>query len=86
MSFEEKGEFLGYTTIDGKQVPKYRGKTIVKLYNTQTNKEYNSDKEADDDVADSNTATKKEHIRRDVTIIAPMIDLVGGTVKKPNES
>ena len=86
MTFEEKGEFLGYTTIDGKQVPKYRGKTIVKLYNTQTNKEYNSDKEADDDVADSNTATKKEHIRRDVTIIAPMIYLVGGTVKNPNES
>ena len=86
MTFEEKGEFLGYTTIDGKQVPKYRGRTIVKLYNTQTNKEYNSDKEADDDVADSNTATKKEHIRRDVTIIAPMIDLVGGTVKNPNES
>ena len=86
MTFEEKGEFLGYTTIDGKQIPKYRGKTIVKLYNTQTNKEYNSDKEADDDVADSNTATKKEHIRRDVTIIAPMIDLVGGTVKNPNES
>ena len=86
MTFEEKGEFLGYTTIDGKQVPKYRGKTIVKLYNTQTNKEYNSDKEADDDVADSNTATKKEHIRRDVTIIAPMINLVGGTVKDPNES
>ena len=84
MTFEEKGEFLGYTTIDGKQVPKYRGKTIVKLYNTQTNKEYNSDKEADDDVADSNTATKKEHIRRDVTIIAPMIDLVGGTVKSDN--
>ena len=86
MSFEEKGEFLGHVTIDGKKVPKYRGKTIVKLYNTQTNKEYNSDKEADDDVADSNTATKKEHIRRDVTIIAPMIDLVGGTVKNPNES
>ena len=86
MSFEEKGEFLGYTTIDGKQVPKYRGKTIVKLYNTQTNKEYNSDKEADDDVANPSTATMKEHIRRDVTIIAPMIDLVGGTVKDPNES
>ncbi len=86
MSFEEKGEFLGHVIIKGEKVPKYRGKTIVKLYNTQTNKEYNSDKEADDDVADSNTATKKEHIRRDVTIIAPMIDLVGGTVKNPNES
>ena len=81
MTFEEKGEFLGYTTINGKKVPKYRGKTIVKLYNTQTNKEYNSDKEADDDVENPSTATKKEHIRRDVTIIAPMIDLVGGTVK-----
>ncbi len=86
MSFEEKGEFLGHTLINGKQVPRYRGKTIVKLYNTQTNKEYNSDKEADDDVANPSTATKKEHIRRDVTIIAPMINLVGGTVKDPNES
>ena len=80
MSFEEKGEFLGHVIIKGEKVPKYRGKTIVKLYNTQTNKEYNSDKEADDDVANPSTATKKEHIRRDVTIIAPMIDLVGGTV------
>jgi len=86
MSFEEKGEFLGHTTIDGKQVPKYRGKTIVKLWNTQTNQEYNSDKEGDDDVNDPNTATKREHLRRDVTIIAPMIDLTGGTVKNPNES
>ena len=81
MSFEEKGEFLGHVIIKGEKVPKYRGKTIVKLYNTQTNKEYNSDKEADDDVENPSTATKKEHIRRDVTIIAPMIDLVGGTVK-----
>ena len=68
MSFEEKGEFLGYTTIDGKQVPKYRGKTIVKLWNTQTNQEYNSDKEGDDDVNDPNTTTKREDIRRDVLI------------------
>ena len=81
MSFEEKGEFLGHVIIKGEKVPKYRGKTIVKLYNIQTNKEYNSDKEADDDVANPSTATKKEHIRRGVTIIAPMIDLVGGTVK-----
>ena len=81
MSFEEKGEFLGHVIIKGEKVPKYRGKTIVKLYNIQTNKEYNSDKEADDDVANPSTATKKEHLRRDVTIIAPMIDLVGGTVK-----
>jgi hypothetical protein len=86
MSFEEKGEFLGHTLINGKQVPRYRGKTIVKLYNTQTNKEYNSDKEGDDDVNDPNTATKREHLRRDVTIIAPMIDMVGGTVKTPDES
>ena len=86
MTFEEKGEFLGYVMIDGKKVPKYRGKTIVKLYNTQTNKEYNSDKEADYDVANPSTATQKEHIRRDVTIIAPMVDLVGGTVKNPDGS
>ena len=86
MSFEEKGEFLGYAMINGEKVPKYRGKTIVKLWNTQTNKEYNSDKEADDDVDNPTTDTKREHIRRDVTIIAPHIDLVGGTVKNANES
>ncbi len=34
MSFEEKGEFLGHVIIKGEKVPKYRGKTIVKLYNT----------------------------------------------------
>ena len=31
-------------------------------------KEYFSDKEAEDDINDSNTDTKKEHIRRDVNI------------------
>ncbi len=82
MSFEEKGEFLGYTTIDGKQVPKYRGKTIVKLYNIQTNKEYNSDKEADDDIANPATDTAKEDIRRDVKITVPKLVMGSATLKE----
>ena len=86
MSFKEKGKIIGHVNIDGEMVPKYRGDTEITLTNTKTGKEYNSDKEADDDIANPATATKKEHIRRDVTIIAPMIDLVGGTVKNPNES
>ena len=82
MTFEEKGEFLGYTTIDGKQVPKYRGKTIVKLYNTQTNKEYNSDKEADDDIANPATDTVQEDIRRDVKVTVPKLVMGSGTLTK----
>ena len=75
MSFEEKGEFLGYTIIDGKQVPKYRGKTIVKLWNIQTNQEYNSDKEADDDVNNPETPTKREHISRSVKLTVESLPL-----------
>jgi len=82
MSFEEKGEFLGYAMINGEKVPKYRGKTIVKLWNTQTNKEYNSDKEADDDIANPATDTVKEDIRRDVKITVPKLVMGSATLKE----
>ena len=41
----------------------------------ETGKEYFSDKEADDDVNDGATATKREHIRRDVHIKVAAINL-----------
>ena len=50
------------------------------LTNTQTNKEYNSDKEAEDDVKDPNTATQKEHIRRDVKVTVPKMVMGSGTL------
>ena len=42
--------------------------TIITVTNKITKQEYGSDAEADADVKDPNTATKKEDIRRDVLI------------------
>ena len=47
----------------------------VTLTNTETGQEYLSDKEADDDVDHPETATKREHIRRDVHVKVAKIDL-----------
>ena len=84
MSFKESGTVIDYIEVDGKKVPRYRCETEVTLTNTQTKKEYNSDKEAEDDVKDSNTATKKEDIRRDVKVTVPKIVMGSGTLN--NES
>ena len=50
MAFIEEGE-VAYTEINGKKVPVVKCETEVVLRNTQTNYEYNSDKEAEDDIA-----------------------------------
>ena len=71
MPFKESGAVIDYIEVERKKVPRYRCETEVTLTNTQTKKEYNSDKEAEDDVKDPNTATKKEHIRRDVKVTVP---------------
>ena len=84
MSFKESGTIIDYVDVDGKKVPRYRCETEVTLTNTQTKKEYNSDKEAEDDVKDPNTATKKEHIRRDVKVTVPKMVMWSGTLN--NES
>ena len=82
MSFKEKGKIIGHVNIDGKMIPKYRGDTEITLTNTKTGKEYNSDKEADDDIANPATDTVKEDIRRDVTITVPKLVMGSGTLKK----
>jgi len=81
MPFKESGTVVDYVEVDGKKVPRYRCETEVTLTNTQTKKEYNSDKEAEDDVKDPNTATKKEHIRRDVKVTVPKMAMGSGTLK-----
>tara|TARA_R110001583_G_scaffold117951_1_gene269083 strand:- start:217 stop:459 length:243 start_codon:yes stop_codon:yes gene_type:complete len=68
MSFKEQEASVHYEKLDGKDVPFIKPEVWVTLTNTETGKEYQSDKEADDDVNDSNTATKKEHIKRDVEL------------------
>jgi hypothetical protein len=53
---------------DGKQVPVITPEVFITLTHLETGKEYLSEKEATDDVSDPNTATKIEHIRRDVEV------------------
>jgi len=84
MPFKEAGTVVDYIEVGGKKVPRYRCETEITLTNTQTKKEYNSDKEAEDDVNDPNTATKKEHIRRDVKVTVPKMVMGSGTLN--NES
>ena len=67
MAFKEEGE-VNYTIINGKKVPVVKCETEVVLRNTQTNHEYNSDKEAEDDIADPNSPTQREFITRSLKI------------------
>ena len=82
MSFKEKGKIIGHVNIDGEMIPKYRGDTEVTLTNTKTGKEYNSDKEAADDVSNPATDTAKEDIRRDVKITVPKLVMGSATLKE----
>ena len=81
MSFKEKGKIIGHVNIDGEMIPKYRGDTEITLTNIKTGKEYNSDKEADDDIANPATDTVKEDIRRDVKITVPKLVMGSATSK-----
>ena len=82
MPFKESGTVIDYIMdVDGKSIPRYRCETEVTLTNTKTKKEYMSDKEAEDDVKDPNTATKKEHSRRDVKVTVPKVVMGSGTLK-----
>ena len=67
MAFKEEGE-VNYTIINGKKVPVVKCETEVVLRNTQTNYEYNSDQEAEDDIADPNSPTQREYITRSLKI------------------
>ena len=79
MSFLEPGGKVKVIR-DGKEVEEIDVETEVTLINTKTSQEYNSDKEADDDVKDPNTATKQEDLSRTVKIrIAKMSDILSGS-------
>jgi len=67
MAFKEEGS-VAYTMINGKKVPVVKCETEVILRNTVTNQEYDSDKEAEDDIANPATATQKEHVTRSLKI------------------
>ena len=67
MSFKEKG-LVTIRNVNGKKVEEIESETVITVTNKITKQEYGSDAEADADVKDPNTATKKEDIRRDVLI------------------
>ena len=79
MSFIETKAKSRYEIIDGKRTHVITPECEVTLTNMETGKEYMSDEEADHDVDNPNSNTKREHIRRDVTIKVAAIDLGAGS-------
>ncbi len=76
MSFLEPGGKVSVVK-DGKTIEEIDVETEVTLINIKTSKEYNSDKEAEDDVNDVKTDTKQEDLSRTVKIkIAKMPDIL----------
>ena len=69
---EAKSEFK---VIDGKKTHVITPECEITLTNTKTGKEYMSDKEADHEVDNPNSNTKREHIRRDVHLKIAQIKL-----------
>ena len=79
MSFVETEASVRYEIINGKKVPVITPKCEVTLTNTETGQEYMSDAEALADVQNTDTATKAEHIRRDVKLTVEEINLGAGS-------
>jgi len=75
MPFIETKAKSEYKIIDGKRTHVITPECEITLTNTATGKEYLSDAEADHDVDNPNSNTKREHIRRDVHIKVAAIDL-----------
>ena len=75
MPFIETKAKSEYQIIDGKRTHVITPECEVTLTNLETGKEYMSDAEANHDVNNPDSNTKREHIRRDVHIKVAAIDL-----------
>ena len=78
MAFIEEGS-VEYIEIDGKKVPVVKCETEVVLRNKETNYEYNSDQEAEDDINNPDTDTQREHVTRSVKIKVAKIPAIGAS-------
>ena len=79
MAFTEPPS-VRYEIINGKKVPVVECETEVVLRNKKTGHEYNSDKEAEDDIANPDTDTAQEDVTRSVKIkVAHMPPLGAGS-------
>jgi hypothetical protein len=79
MPFIETKAKSEFKIIDGKRTHVITPECEITLTNMETGKEYMSDAEADHDVDNPNSNTKREHIRRDVHIKVAQIDLGAST-------
>ena len=84
MAFKEEGS-VEYIEVDGKKVPVVQCEAEVVLRNTQTNYEYNSDQEAEDDIANPETDTQREHITRSLKIKVAKMPALGASSDKDEE-
>jgi len=75
MPFIETKAKSEYKIIDGKRTHVITPECEITLTNIKTGKEYMSDAEADHDVDNPNSNTKREHIRRDVNLKIAHINL-----------
>ena len=82
--FIEEGE-VAYTYINGKKVPVVKCETEVVLRNKETNYEYGSDQEAEDDIANPNTATQREHVVRSVKVKVAAMPPLGAASNEDKE-
>ena len=81
MAFIEEGT-VEYVEIDGKKVPVVKCEAEIILKNKETNQEYNSDQEAEDDINNPDTDTQREHITRTVKIKVAKIPTIGASSEK----
>tara|TARA_Y100000361_G_scaffold135162_1_gene134836 strand:- start:12 stop:269 length:258 start_codon:yes stop_codon:yes gene_type:complete len=84
MAFIEEGS-VEYVMINGKKVPVVKCETEVVLRNKETGYEYNSDKEAEDDIANPDTDTKFEHVTRSVKIKVAAMPPLGAASDEDKE-
>ena len=82
--FIEEGE-VAYTYINGKKVPVVKCETEVVLRNKETNYEYNSDKEAEDDINNPDTATQREHVTRSLKVKVAAMPPLGAASDEDKE-
>ena len=75
MPFIEQEAKEDIKIIEGKKTKVITPEVEITLTNMETGKEYMSDAEADADVNDSTTDTKREHIRRDVHVKVAQINI-----------
>ena len=84
MAFKEEGS-VEYITVDGKEVPVVKCEAEIVLRNRKTNYEYNSDQEAEDDIANPETDTVREDITRSVKIKVAKMPALGASSDEDEE-